>query len=248
MSDLLGNPDLPPSMKTRQRLIDEAQLVIGAGLSTAGWAATVGLYHIVANPEVLRRARADIFEQVPPGQKRRDCTDLDWGALESLPYFQACIREALRLSYGMSARTARVTPKDIIYTESVAANEKTDKGNTVVRSWQIPANTPVSMSIPLINHNEDIFPDSYKFKPERWLGPNKVPEKYFVSFSKGSRICMGMQLAWAELSLMLAGVVRWFDLDLYETDESAVRMGSDAGVPIPAHNNGLRAKVRAELD
>src|SRR3954453_20351218 len=97
--DLYNNPDLPPSEKTPKRFLDEAQLVIGAGLSTTGWAATVAIYHILANPQVLRRLREELLFVVPRGSKKADCTNLDWAALEALPYFQACIRETLRLSY-----------------------------------------------------------------------------------------------------------------------------------------------------
>jgi cytochrome P450 len=48
-----------------------------------------------------------------------------------------------------------------------------------------------------IHHNEDIFPDSYTFKPERWLEkrPDGAPplDRYLTSFSKGSRQCVGMK-------------------------------------------------------
>jgi hypothetical protein len=41
--------------------------------------------------------------------------------------------------------------------------------------------------------NEKIYPDPYKFEPERWIGPDKVPDKYLISFSKGSRSCLGIK-------------------------------------------------------
>jgi cytochrome P450 len=51
----------------------------------------------------------------------------------------------------------------------------------------------------LIHHNEEIFPESYEFKPERWLKkrPEGAPplDRYLVSFSKGSRQCVGMKCA-----------------------------------------------------
>ena len=84
MKQVFDNPDLPESEKSAQRIQDESQLVIGAGLSTTGWAATVASYHILNNPEILRKLRAELFTVIPKGQKRRDCTDLDWAALPSL--------------------------------------------------------------------------------------------------------------------------------------------------------------------
>jgi len=256
MLELLNSPNLPPSEKTPQRYLDEAQSVIGAGLSTTGWAATVGIFHILANPAIVERLRKELFTVIPLGEKRLDCTDLDWAALEALPYFQGCIREALRLSYGVVARTSRRMHKDIIYTESAQYAAHSAKGHInnhgeepiSGRTWHIPAYTPIGLSVPIVNHNEYIFPDSYTFNPDRWIGPNKVPERYFVVFGKGPRSCLGMQLAWAELSLMLAGLIRWFDFELYEPDRKAVTMAYDMSIPAPAPNEGVRAKVKAEFD
>lgn len=48
-----------------------------------------------------------------------------------------------------------------------------------------------------IHQNETIFPEAQKFKPERWLEarPEGAPplDRYLVSFTKGSRQCVGMQ-------------------------------------------------------
>lgn len=246
MLQVFNNPDLPEVEKSAQRIQDESQLVIGAGLSTTGWAATVASYHILNNPQILRKLREELFQVIPKGQKRRDCTDLDWAALEAQPYFQACIKEAIRLSYGMSSRGTRITPKDIVYTESdyYAKSSKSPS-----KSWRIPAYTPVSMSSPVTSHVEHIFKDSYKFDPERWLGPDKLPDKYFVTFGKGNRICLGLQLAWAELSIMLASVFRWYDMELYDTDERCVSLYTDVGVPVAEReDDGVRAFIKAELD
>jgi cytochrome P450 len=55
-----------------------------------------------------------------------------------------------------------------------------------------------------IHQNENIFPEAQKFKPERWLEkrPEGAPplDRYLVSFTKGSRQCVGMQYVQAEFS------------------------------------------------
>lgn len=46
----------------------------------------------------------------------------------------------------------------------------------------------------IVHHNEDLFPSSHEFDPTRWLVPNaKELDKYLVSFSAGSRQCLGMK-------------------------------------------------------
>lgn len=89
MHQVLADPNLAPSEKTPSRLLDESQLMIGAGLAMTGWAAFVALHHILANPQTHARILDELFTVMPPGQKRHDCTDLCWSRLEALPYFQA---------------------------------------------------------------------------------------------------------------------------------------------------------------
>lgn len=74
----------------------------------------------------------------------------------------------------------------------------------------------------IIHENERLFPNPKKFQPERWLEPGAQRlEKYLVNFGKGSRGCLGMNLAKAEIPLVLAAVFGGrFDLQLYETDRS----------------------------
>lgn len=54
----------------------------------------------------------------------------------------------------------------------------------------------MSMSSYLVHHDESIFPDSYSFKPERWIEVGDKSDrltKYMVSFTRGSRACLGMK-------------------------------------------------------
>jgi hypothetical protein len=44
--------------------------------------------------------------------------------------------------------------------------------------------------------SEQYFVDAKSFKPERWLGPDSAElEKRLVSFSRGSRSCLGVKYA-----------------------------------------------------
>jgi cytochrome P450 len=89
-----------------------------------------------------------------------------------LPFLTAVIKEALRLSYGVSLRLARIAPDaELRYGE-----------------WRIPKGTSVSMTAVLILQNPEIFPSPREFKPERWLEDTDGGlDKYLVSFSGGDR-------------------------------------------------------------
>lgn len=49
------------------------------------------------------------------------------------------------------------------------------------------------MSAPIVHASEKVFPDSENFTPERWQQGDKHLENYLVSFSKGSRQCLGIK-------------------------------------------------------
>lgn len=78
--------------------------------------------------------------------------------------------------------------------------------------------TVVSMGCTFMHYNENVFPDPYTFSPERWIQKQHPEmENYLVPFSRGPRMCLGINLAWCELYLILGNVFRKLDLELYET-------------------------------
>ena len=157
----------------------------------------------------------------------------------------AIIKEGLRLSYGVSARLPRISP-----TESILFKDpKTGQECT------IPPNTVVSMTSTLLHHDESIFPDSKAFLPERWIKDPSL-DKFMVSFSKGSRQCLGINLAYAEMYIALAGIFRrWGSadyredgdegvLELWETEIGDVEIARDGFVPMARDGSkGIRIKV-----
>ena len=106
------------------------------------------------------------------------------------------------------------------------------------------------MTIYFQHHDETIFPSSKTFNPDRWLVPTEKGRgrplsKYLLSFSKGTRMCLGFHLAWAELYIGLANLFRKVDLELFETESNAVEMGGEYFVPQPARGTqGVRVQVK----
>lgn len=50
----------------------------------------------------------------------------------------------------------------------------------------------------LLNRHPDIFPDPDAFRPERWLEADARGERldrFLVTFSKGTRMCLGIKYA-----------------------------------------------------
>lgn len=83
------------------------------------------------------------------------------------------------------------------------------------------------MTSVLVHLNPTIFPEPKLFRPERWLD-NPSLSRYLVSFSKGSRGCLGINLAYAEIYLCLANVLHRFPgMEVHDTVKEDVEIQAD---------------------
>ena len=86
----------------------------------------------------------------------------------------------------------------------------------VKRPWRlgeyvVPTTTPVAMSIVALHHREDVYPEPYKFRPERFV--DTKPGTYtWIPFGGGTRRCLGAALAMAEQKIVLRAIARRVDL------------------------------------
>jgi cytochrome P450 len=89
-------------------------------------------------------------------------------------------------------------------------------GRRVKAPWQLgefrlPANSHVLVSVALLHHRDDVYPDPFAFRPERFLGVK--PGTYtWVPFGGGIRRCLGATLAMAEQRVVLSAIARRTDM------------------------------------
>lgn len=91
-------------------------------------------------------------------------------------------------------------------------------GRRVTVPWRfgpygVSADTPVGMSILLVHHREDLYPQPFEFRPERWLGGRKPGTYEWIPFGGGIRRCLGAALAMAEMRVVLEATARRLDLE-----------------------------------
>ena len=176
--DILQADNLDPVEKTFNRINDEVDTITGAGLETVAQTLRLIIYYLYTDAVLLHRLRAELREllqSLGPGLQGEPMLT----HLERLPYLTAVIMEGLRLSPGLATRLARIAPdRELLYNDSV-----------------IPAGTPISMTVLLIHLDESVYPNARKFEPERWMDKEKIRkgDRTFAPFSKGTRICLGMQ-------------------------------------------------------
>ncbi|RDW71072.1 hypothetical protein BP6252_07635 [Coleophoma cylindrospora] len=232
------NSKLPDEEKSSTRLWQDGQVTVIAGTLTTAWALSVTTYHLLTIPSVLRKLRAELRQAIPNPSK-----SIPVASLEQLPYLSACIQEGLRLSCGVSSRLQRICPDENL------------SFTTPSKTWIIPRGTPIGMTSTLMHYDPTTFPDPTEFRPERWLENSRL-DRYIAPFSKGSRQCIGINLAYAELYLALAYIWRRYGsrdargeddsgvLELFETGYRDVEIVGDGITPlVVAESKGVRVRV-----
>ncbi|KAK4069632.1 hypothetical protein Purlil1_13680 [Purpureocillium lilacinum] len=206
MISAFSDADIPPKERDIDRLLDEGTAIILAGTETTSRALSIGLFYLLNDKTHIKKLREDLSTIPFKAGQTYSTTEL-----EVLPYLRGVVHESLRLSFGPIGRLPRV-----------AVNESLQYGN-----FTIPPGTPVSQSTYFVHTDPAIFPNPHSFNPNRWI---KAAEegfplnKFLVCFTKGSRQCIAIQMAFTILYLTIARLVQTFDMDLHETTMDAVKV------------------------
>lgn len=118
-----------------------------------------------------------------------------------LEYLGACISETLRISPAFY-KLERVASKDWSYQDR-------DKGINM----QLPKGTHLAFSLFALHHNEEYFPESKRFLPERFLGEPSFPKCAYFPFGLGTRQCMGQRFALLMIKSVLFHVLKGWRLE-----------------------------------
>ncbi|KJA26054.1 hypothetical protein HYPSUDRAFT_64266 [Hypholoma sublateritium FD-334 SS-4] len=173
---------------------------ITAALITA-WVLAMAHY-----PEIQKRAQEEI-DQITGGSKLPGHDDID-----TLPYLQAVLLETLRWH--------SVAPLALPHQ---ALSEDEYNGH------RIPAGATITVNAWAIFHDEEIYPDPFRFNPERFLHDGKIsfdrqPDPTFAGgFGFGRRICPGRHLAMQSVRMVVSSILATYNI--------SKALGAD-GVPI----------------
>ncbi|PYI01806.1 cytochrome P450 [Aspergillus sclerotiicarbonarius CBS 121057] len=217
--DAISGPKIPEHLRTPERLMNEGHSLAIAGTETTARSLAVGAYYLLTMEDVRTKLREELKSVMPTPETR-----VTWTELEKLPYMSGVVNETLRLSTGISSRIARIAPTETL----------------VYKDHVIPPGSLFSQLHHFILMDPSIFPDPHVFDPERWIraaAKGERLDRYLVNFSRGSRICLGMNLAYAELFVVLATLIRQFDMELYETTKANIDFVRDFATPYPDKGN-----------
>lgn len=150
------------------------------------------------NPDVVEKMRQEHIAEFGSDSKTAIDVLLESPEkLQNLPYTDAVIRESLRLfPVGFGVR------------EAAAPGQTLDFEG---RRLPIDNGLAICLNGHDLHYDERFFPDPTAFRPERWLGEEEIPRSYFRTFGRGPRACLGQNLAFNEIKIIL--MMAWRDFD-----------------------------------
>ncbi|XP_069132180.1 cytochrome P450 3A8-like [Argopecten irradians] len=184
---------LPSSWSRKDITFDEilgnAEIFFFGGYETTTIALSMASYYLAIHPEYQDKLRQEISDKI-------GSSPLTYENVRQIEYLEMVINETLRINPPFTF-TDRVCQRD-----------------TVINGVQIPAGMNISIPIYCIHHDPDNWQDPDKFLPERFADKDNLDPLTFLPFGYGPRTCIGMRLAFMEMKMSLAKVIRNFRLSV----------------------------------
>lgn len=188
-------------LRDREIQVHLADLVI-AGHETTTVAVAWACYELCRHPGVMARLVAELDAHragaaAPAACPRTGAVRDQPAALTvaGLPYLAAVCNETLR-----------VHPPLVFLTRQVARP-------LTIRGHEAPAGRGVSIAVPLVHRDADVYGDPLVFRPERFLERTFGPDE-FLPFGGGAKRCLGATFATQEMAIILYGLLARFRVRL----------------------------------
>ncbi|KAM0816462.1 hypothetical protein AB5N19_02264 [Seiridium cardinale] len=181
-----------------EKLCQNASLFVIAGSETTATLLCGALYLLTTHPSALKRLEEEVRSRF------QDESEITLSSVNGLDYMLACLDESLRCYPPVPITAPRVAPA----------------GGAVIAGHAVPENTVVGVWHWATYHSPELFVEPDEFIPERFEGkdPKFANDRLDAvqPFIVGPRDCIGRNLAYAEMRLVLAKLIWNFDLRLAE--------------------------------
>jgi cytochrome P450 len=195
-----------------------------AGSDTTAVSLSSVIFYVARDRRVLARLREELDQAVQDGRATAD--RIAFKETQDMPYFQACIKEGLRLTAATGLPLWRVVPA----------------GGVEMLGHFFPEGTEVGINTWLAHYNEEVWgKDAAEFKPERWLNADadklKLMDNNYMpvsiamdnelilidtdmihQFGLGSRTCIGRHISYLEMCKVIPMILLQFDIELVNSE------------------------------
>ena len=191
-----------PDYMNDQRVLTMAVSMAFAGSETTAISLAAVFYYLLRTPTTYEKLNQELNKAVEEGkiQSRPDGL-VTWTEAQSLPYLDACIKEAFRLHPAAGLPLERVTPP----------------AGAEICGEHIPGGTIVGCSAWVIHRRQDVYGDDIdSYRPERWLEADKdrlrEMNANMFQFGAGSRTCIGKNISLLEMYKLVPAFLRRFEV------------------------------------
>jgi len=184
-----------------EELTAEALTLLIAGSDTTSNSTCAIIYYLARYHHIQKKLQKELDEQLGS----EDVTVATGDQVKRLPYLDACINEGLRMHSTSSLGLPRVVPE----------------GGLTILGQFFPEGTVVSVPSYSIHRDTSVWgEDVEEYRPERWFERDPAAiQKTFNPFSTGPRGCVGRNFAFLELQIIIASILRRYDIILENPDE-----------------------------
>lgn len=188
-------------------------------------------WHVLSDKKVYNKLNAELDQAVHDGTIPAS-GNLSWNESQALPYFQACLREAMRVRPAVGLNITRLAPKE----------------GAELDGHFFPAGTRIAANGWVLHRDRKTFgEDADSFRPERWLEDEeraRVMDRYMfqvckksfssddqreplrnahadtpnLQFGGGSHVCIGRNLALLEINKVIPRLIRDYRFELAHPD------------------------------
>ena len=188
LSIMIQMHEQDPERLSENELIGHTTTMFRGGYNPNGMALYWTIFLLSRHPEALRK----VLDELDQAMGGKDPTP---EAVEKLPWLEGAIKEGMRL-FPAGTWTGRLAMREF-----------------ELGGHPLPKGTWIVMSPYVVHRVPEIFPDPYRFKPERWLSEYHSAYE-FMPFSAGPRYCIGTSLGMMQLKIALSMLLQRFSFTL----------------------------------
>ena len=208
---------------SRQEIDVNAFSISTAGSESTATALAGAVFHLLQNTDTYQTLTHEIRSAFPTSE----AITLSAITAKNLPYLHAVLQETMRLYPPVAVTLPRRVPHE--------------EDGVIIDGRPVPAGTTVGVNYFAAFHSPHNFHLPEKFAPERWLTDSSTDKSSSSSsyandnrdvvqpFSVGPRNCLGKNLAWAEMQLVLSRLLWAYDVHWPEKGLDGSREGADDG-------------------
>jgi cytochrome P450 len=145
-----------PEKVTEYHLFIMGQSNVTAGSDTTAISLSSIMWHLLQNPDTLSKLVAEVDDFTAKGNG-----NITFKESQDMPYFQAVMKEALRMHSATGLPMWRVVPA----------------GGAQIGDRFFHEGTIVGANTWVAHYDERVFPNPRTFQPERWLEAESEPDK-----------------------------------------------------------------------